>query len=83
MKNLRKILSYILVAMLASAITMAVFGDEEEEKYDKLDHVANLIETFFIGEADRAEMEDAAAAAMVDSLGDQWSYYMTAQDYRA
>ena len=83
MKNLRKILSYILVAMLASAITMAVFGDAEEEKYDKLDHVANLIETFFIGEADRAEMEDAAAAAMVDSLGDQWSYYMTAQDYRA
>ena len=31
MKNLRKILSYILVAMLASAITMAVFDDEEEE----------------------------------------------------
>ena len=83
MKNLRKILSYILVAMLASAITMAVFGDAEEEEYDKLDHVASLIETFFIGEADRAEMEDAAAAAMVDSLGDQWSYYMTAQDYRA
>jgi carboxyl-terminal processing protease len=28
-------------------------------------------------------MEDAAAAAMVDSLGDRWSYYMTKADYAA
>jgi len=52
-------------------------------KYDKLDALGDLIETYFIGESDRAAMEDAAAAAMVESLGDKWSYYMTAKDYQA
>ena len=83
MKNLRIILSYILVAVISSMITLSVFCDTPEEEYDKLDDIAGLIETYFIGEADRATMEDAAAAAMVDSLGDQWSYYMTAKDYEA
>ena len=83
MKKLSVILSYILVAMLASVITMSAFGGEPEAEYDKLDDLADLIEECFIGEAERSAMEDAAAAAMVDSLGDQWSYYMTAQDYRA
>ena len=83
MKNLRIILSYILVAVLASVITMSVFGGTPDEAYDKLDELEALIEHYFIGEVDRAEMEDAAAAAMVSSLGDKWSYYMTAKDYRA
>lgn len=83
MKKLSVILSYILVAMLASVITMSAFGGEPEAEYDKLDDLADLIEECFIGEAERSAMEDAAAAAMVDSLGDRWSYYMTAQDYRA
>lgn len=83
MKNLRIILSYILVAVLASVITMSVFGGTPDEAYDKLDELEALIEHYFIGEVDRAEMENAAAAAMVSSLGDKWSYYMTAKDYRA
>lgn len=83
MKKVRMILSYVLVAVLSSVITMSAFGGQPEEEYNKLDDLADLIETYFIGDADRAAMEDAAAAAMVDSLGDQWSYYMTAQDYLA
>lgn len=84
MKQLKLILSYILVALLASMLTMYLSTEPEQENdYNKLDDLALLIEEYFIGEADRAAMEDAAAAAMVDSLGDQWSYYMTAQDYLA
>lgn len=83
MKNLKIILSYILVAVLSSMVTLSVFCDTPETEYNKLDELGNLIETYFIGEADRAHMEDAAAAAMVDSLGDRWSYYMTAKDYEA
>ena len=82
MKNIRIILSYILVAVLASMITLAVFCDTPETEYNKLDELGDLIETYFIAESDRAAMEDAAAAAMVDSLGDQWSYYMTAKEYQ-
>lgn len=84
MKQLKLILSYILVALLASMLTMYLSTEPEQgNDYNKLDDLALLIEEYFIGEADRAAMEDAAAAAMVDSLGDQWSYYMTAQDYLA
>ena len=83
MKNVQKFLSYVLVAVLASVITMSLCGGQPKAEYSKLDELGELIETYFIGEADRAEMEDAAAAAMVDSLGDRWSYYMTAQDYLA
>ena len=82
MKNVRIILSYILVAVLASMITLTVFCDTPETEYNKLDELGDLIETYFIAESDRAAMEDAAAAAMVDSLGDQWSYYMTAKEYQ-
>lgn len=83
MKYVKIILSYVLVALLASMVTMAVVGGETEEEYSKLDELENLIDVYFIGEADQDAMEDAAAAAMVDALGDRWSYYMTAQDYVA
>ena len=85
MKKVRMILSYILVAALASMLTLHLYGGTtaKEEGYDKLDDLANLIEAYFIGEADRTAMEDAAATAMVESLGDRWSYYMTASDYQA
>ena len=53
---------------------------------DKLVEAADLIEDSYIGEADREAMTDAAISAMVESLGDQWSYYLTAgqvEQYRA
>ena len=81
MKNLRKFLSYLLVAVLASVTTMAVFVDVPSGNYNKLEDLENLIEAYFIEETDRTPMEDAAAAAMVDSLGDKWSHYMSAENY--
>ena len=83
MKNLKTILSYVLVAVIASMVTLSVFCDTPEAEYNKLDELTGLIDTYFIEEANHADKEDAAAAAMVDSLGDQWSYYMTAKDYEA
>ena len=84
MKQVRAILSYILVALLASMVTMYLSTEPAAENtYNKLDELESLIEEYFIEEADSAAMEDAAAAAMVESLGDKWSYYMTAQDYVA
>lgn len=81
MKYVKLTLSYLLVALLATMITMAACGGEEEREYHKLDELESLIDTYFIGQADQTAMEDAAAAAMVDALEDRWSYYMTAQDY--
>ena len=84
MKKFWKICSYILVAVLASVLTLAVnTAMAPEENYSKLEQLADLIEERFIGESDRTAMEDAAADAMVDSLGDEWSYYIPASEFQA
>lgn len=43
----------------------------------------HAIETRFVGEYDREAQMDAVLEAMVDALGDEWSYYMTQEQYQA
>ena len=81
MKKVQKFLSYVLVALLSSVVTMSVFAGTQTNEYHKLSDMEQLIETYFIGEVDRTAVEDAAATAMVGALGDKWSYYMSAKDY--
>lgn len=85
--KLKKVVSYILVAVIASAATwgaVAVMNaTSPENKPSKLEELEALIQEKFIGEADPQMMEDAAAAAMVASLGDRWSGYLTAEEYSA
>ena len=83
MKKLTSILSYILVAAAAAMVTMSLNVRNAAQPVPKLTELANLIEERFIGETDRTAMEDAAAAAMVASLGDRWSYYIPAADFAA
>ena len=64
-------LSCLLVAILTSAFTFALCA-----KGNKLVELERLIQEKFIGEEDKAAMEDAAAAAMIQALPDQWSYYV-------
>ena len=80
-KKILLTVSHILVAVLATVVTLAVAVPEAE--ISKLDQLENLILERFIGESDRVAMEDAAAEAMVDSLGDRWSYYIPADEYEA
>ena len=68
--------SYILVAALASFATLMLMG-----RSAKLVQVEKVIKSYFVGEVDDVAMTDAAAAAMVSSLGDRWSYYISAQEY--
>ena len=84
MKKLLTVLSYILVAAIASTATLGViyftgFGDSGA--YTKLEQLSDLIQQKFIGEENVTAMEDAAADAMVNALGDRWSYYISAADY--
>lgn len=83
MKKVWNIFSYILVAALACVVTLATESALGTPTDSKLDQVADLIEERFIGDVDRTQMEDAAASAMVASLGDRWSYYISAENYAA
>lgn len=84
MKKLQTVLSYVLVAVVSAAAALFLFGGATaDDGQTKLEQLADLIEERFIGESDRTQMEDAAAEAMIDSLGDQWSYYIPADEYEA
>lgn len=75
-QKLQRLVSYILVAALASAATWFV-----APRTNKLANLSAVIQNRFIGEADETAMEDAAAAAMVAAIGDQWSFYIPAAQY--
>ncbi len=77
-----KILSYLLVATLSSCVTFFVFIGPQKG-FSKLDYLKALLIERYIGTADETAMEDAAASAMVEALGDRWSYYIPASEYAA
>lgn len=76
-KLILRILSYILVAALASVLTLGFWGSD----YSKIEEIKAYVDQYFIGEADMSRAEDAAAAAMIYALGDKWSYYISAEEY--
>lgn len=75
-------MSYLATALLACALTLHLCTGNLSG-VSKLDQVKYLIETRFIGESDMDQADDAAAKAMVASLGDRWSQYLTAQENAA
>ncbi len=77
-KNLLRVVSYVLTAAITAATVLYC-----TQNSGKLRQLQILLENNFIGETDSVAMEDAAASAMVASLGDRWSYYISAADYEA
>ena len=56
-----------------------------KDDYDEAMHyieIKNLLDDNFIDPVDRRAIGDAAASAMVSALGDPWSYYMSADEFR-
>lgn len=82
-KKLLLIASYVLVAALATVVTLALVQRKIDLGPSKLEQLESLIEERFIGEADLEQLEDAAADAMVNAMGDRWSYYIPASEYEA
>ena len=82
MKRLLKLMSYVLVAALASAVTLFAVEPAGED-YSKLAELKALVDEKFIGEIDWKVAEDNAAAGMIAGLGDRWSYYMSAEGYQS
>ncbi len=77
-KKVLIVLSYVLVAALACGATL--FFVSASTDYNKLEDLENLILTSFAGDADKTKIEDAAADAMVNAMGDRWSYYIPAAE---
>lgn len=70
------------MAVLASGVTLFLFG-MEEEPYHKLVELETIIDHYFIDDMNKSAVEDAAADAMVAALNDRWSCYMNADAYQS
>lgn len=78
------LLSYILVACIASAVTYAACANAKVmPESSKLAELEAIISQQYIGGADKATLEDYAAAGMVEGTGDRWSYYIPASQMQA
>jgi len=80
-------LSYVLVAVAASVVTMAMMLPNTISPYaqgqGKLSALQQLIDDRYIGEVDMTKLEDMAANAMIGALGDRWSFYIPKSEMEA
>lgn len=83
MKKVLTFGSYVLVALLATLITLFLFEGFGGGQPQKLGAMQQLIQERFIGEVEQTQLEDAAAQAMVQAMGDRWSHYIPASAYGA
>lgn len=68
---------------VASSRSRAAFGSEENyAQAMKYLEIKNTIDDYYIGEVDEETISSAAFSAMVNSLGDVWSSYMSPTEYQ-
>ncbi len=81
------IICLIVVAVTAALTYLAVIGGFGARQYlddaKKYVEIEKIINENYIGFADTDDLYDAAAKAMVNSIDDKWSYYMSAEEYEA
>lgn len=80
---LRRIRPYAIVALVSAALAVGITLLVVFCNRSKLTRLEEIIDKYYIGDADKAAIEDAAAYAMVDALGNRWSYYIPASEYQA
>ena len=92
MKKLPKILLIAALLAFAAGATFYITYTELTHQYElelqsftpverKTAEISSYLEEYFIDEYDEDALADAAAAAMVEATGDEWSYYLTADEY--
>lgn len=86
------LLAFIIICGLAVGVTYGVTVRSERDRigsganYDqamKYLEIKNTIDQNYVGEVDEEAVSSSAFAAMVDGLGDKWSYYMSPSEYAA
>lgn len=88
-------LSTVLMLMLLTVvstfnITFFVAGElynnklgnltQAEDRYSKLKELAEIVETYFVGEIDEEAAIEGALAGYIQGLGDRWSGYYTVDE---
>lgn len=77
------IIGALVCALIFAAIFYFNFANDSAKvaATAKFAAVYDTIDDRYIGDADMEKVSDAAYSAMVEAIGDRWSYYMTADEY--
>ena len=76
----------VFAAATLSGLASVPAAEPEVKEYsasDKLNEAMKVIDTYFVGDMDEDKAADGAVAGVVDSLGDRWSYYISADEMQA
>lgn len=93
---MQKFLTALVLVLFGAGVTFVVTVSELSKYYTaeidritasqseiatKTTELEAYIDKYFVGDADKTAMADAAASAMVTATGDRWSYYISADSY--
>lgn len=94
LKILLCVLLSVCIVLVAVDITARRMGSSvpvQEEKtdnspenvnyFDKVTEILALIDTYYVDDYSTERLGDYLANATVDSMGDRWSYYISAEEY--
>ena len=71
----------LTIALVVGWFTVLAGGFGNLINTIKFAQILSVIDRVYIGEADSDELSDYAFSAMINQLGDRWSYYMTKDTY--
>lgn len=78
------VICILVTALVTSLIFVGKFGGSRNYKLAlKFAQVKQVVDKNYIGDADDTAISDAASSAIISAIGDKWSYYMTAEEYKA
>ncbi len=80
-KKILKVLSYVLVAVVASCLTLVL--SQLLGGNGKLQYLEKLLLNYHVDDPEKTALEDAAAHAMVAAAGDRWSFYISADQMQS
>lgn len=78
------VICILVTSLVTSLIFVGKFGGSSNYKLAlKFAQVKQVVDKNYIGDADDTAISDASSSAIISAIGDKWSYYMTAEEYKA
>lgn len=87
MKKFRTVVLVLALMAASAAVTFCItYRELSSVMYStptgaKTEEISQYLDAYFIDEYDAEKLADGAAAGMIAATGDEWSYYISAEDY--
>ncbi|MBR3691107.1 MAG: S41 family peptidase [Clostridia bacterium] len=97
MKKQFSLFQVLLFSLLAASVTLVLTFyatesrivsrlssvSEAQQLFSKLNEVKRCVDANFVGDYTASALTDGAVEGYINALGDKWSYYLTAEEYKA